>query len=1721
MAKAKKFNVFGGVFTPSILTLLGVIMYLRLPWIVGQAGLIATLGIILVAHIVSGSTGLSVASIATDKRVETGGTYYIISRSLGLPIGGTLGWALFAGLSLSVSLYLIGFAEVFLSYFGFEVTLNTIRLAGSVILLIITILTFISTSLTIKTQYIILTIMVLSLVSVFFGRHDFTPVAPQIESLPSSLPWITLFAIFFPAVTGFEAGVSMSGDLKDPRRSIPVGTISAILVALIVYVGLAVFLSYTVSSDLLVNDTNILFKIAWIPQLVIAGVLGATLSSALGSILGAPRIMQAVARDRIAPSFLGKGFGPSNEPRNALIFSFIIAQVGILIGELNVIARVVTIFFIITYGFINITYAVESWASSDFRPSFKIPRIVSIIGAVACIILMIQLDIMALAAASLILLSLFFYLKNKELTLNSGDTRSSIWRSLVKMGLKNLTNREINNRNWRPNIILFSGGAQKRPHLVEFGMALVGKQGIFTNFELVENESVDSNLSIKADNPLLDQTAVITLEEFGDVKNIITRRHICKNIYDGISVISSVYGFSGFEPNTILMGWPKNIPDPNKFETLLESLKRLDYNLTFLNYNKERKFGNHKRIDFWWSGKGNTLPLALHLIRFITSNTSWRRAEVRVLAINNSSRNTDRFQSVLSKITDSYRIDVQIKVIGNIDKLTEREIIRSESHDTCLTIVEIPDFNTTNAKADISSSTSEIVNYVNTISSEIGTSLFIRSASSFEDVSLIPQTNPVRDELIFSDLTNKDSSSISKCVHLSDTDVVRETICNLSKAIELPFNKFKEDTISAIGAERSIFLDQLEMDIKGVDERLLKILTISDKAIRERESYLLLKDFASHSQSFINEYKEKSLKGEQEILLKGVDEFISKIFKTAGSLPKVIKIMYSREDFRKLRPATFYKKINKYLKLLWLGTFKTKASLSVGLHPAADYFITNRSLKSIEFFYDNFTLQSITSFSEIREILTSYHTTIERYCKREISKSDLLADKKRVSAQFRELKSGNSKFFSNQSDIIFNELVSDIGEFSKLIDNPQANLLSRRYRAIVKSNIKLRARLSEFPDSWGGFMEIFTNRTAVDFICLNLKDRLAHLIHESLSEIQRRVDNSVVSYINEFRTIIESVGDIERYKDEKRVTDIQRELRAPVLDDLFSSLLREIDEAISELPEKIIITGNDLPKGIDFENDSNIVEIEVNIRRLASYYISSELGEKIKIHSEDTIESIFHSVDSIKNMIKLANFSLSNFDPDKDSADSMVAAFLDNIEVESGRLMVLSDNLRERLGSGLKSAFEPLTSAVINRASANLNRRKRAGERSKLTGYMNKHLKSAGKHIVNQFVKLLYRQSEGLLWAKRMEQRSEMIPLLSQNGTINPAERAARRSAIENLPYYYHNLFSGNSGIGEDFWVGMEEECERGGAAISRFMNGERGILIITGERRSGKSTLSRHLARAHFDKDRVYTVRAPQQSCSDLSVFENQLVKLLGGRERLLDEALDGLSGKSVIIINDLELWWERREGGTAVVERIIDLMKRYGDRVLFIVNVNKYALKIINKITSINTWLLDIILCQPFSARDLKEFIMLRHKAGGLKFVYKSRREEDMTNWEFASLFNKIFNLSSGNPGYAISLWLNCISEVKEGTIYLNKPTGYNSSALENLTDEHTLFLLQFILHRRFSALHLAATLRRDEASVSVVLQSLLNKDLLTEKYPGVFSLNKMVEPMLVKQFKSLELI
>ena len=220
----KKFGAFAGVFTPSILTILGVIMYLRLGWVVGQAGLIAAIVIIVVAHVISITTGLSITAISTDKKIKAGGIYYMLSRSLGLPMGGAIGITLFVGTALSIALYLVGFTEsVFAieeirNFLGIEGDINDMRIVASTVLIFLVIIAFISTSLAIKTQFIILGAIALSLFSIFFGiftNVEIHPVEVSRIATEGHVPFETIFAIFFPAVTGFTAGVAMSGDLKN------------------------------------------------------------------------------------------------------------------------------------------------------------------------------------------------------------------------------------------------------------------------------------------------------------------------------------------------------------------------------------------------------------------------------------------------------------------------------------------------------------------------------------------------------------------------------------------------------------------------------------------------------------------------------------------------------------------------------------------------------------------------------------------------------------------------------------------------------------------------------------------------------------------------------------------------------------------------------------------------------------------------------------------------------------------------------------------------------------------------------------------------------------------------------------------------------------------------------------------------------------------------------------------------------------------------------------------------------------------------------------------------------------------------------------------------------------------------------------------------------------------------------------------------------------------
>jgi solute carrier family 12 sodium/potassium/chloride transporter 2 len=721
MKKIQKFGTFAGVFTPSLLTILGVIMYMRLGWVVGNAGLIGTIIIIIIAHVISVTTGLSISSVATDKKIGAGGVYYVLSRSMGIPIGGSIGIALYVGTALSIALYLIGFAESFNNFFDLGMSINDFRITGTIALLSITILALISTSIALKTQYIILSAIAVSIISVVLGTRDFVPETVNMFATKDAMSMEIVFAVFFPAVTGFTAGIAMSGDLKDPKTSIPTGTLWAIGVGLVVYISLAIFISLSVNSETLKTDYNILMKMALFSPAVVAGIWGATLSSALGGILGGPRILQAMSMDKVTPKIFSKGKGHNNEPVNALIMVFLIAEAGILIGELDVIARVVSMFYLTAYGFINIAFFLENWANPDFQPTFKIKRWIGLLGFFACFAVMFKLDMFAMIAALTVVAGLYFWLQRKEVKLQSNDVWRSVWENVVNKGLKKINANNEDNANWNPNIILFSGHSKHQSYLLELSKTVSGRTGIVTNFKLILDKGNNK--------PLKKTEQVVSDEAFSDL-GIFARQIKVDNIYTGIRNIATTFGFSGVEPNTIMMGWPKGLEGSKEYAEMTEELLHLDYNLLYLDFDKKAKFGNYKTVDLWWrETDSKNAEMMLNIARFIIASPLWQNTRIRVLFVNNNNVNNKIVYTKIDNLVKDLRVIIEIKIIDNaIEQVAFYDLIKQFSGATDLTLIGIPNYKIEQQ--------AEFIVKTNHLFEAIGSTLLVKAANNFNVLDL-------------------------------------------------------------------------------------------------------------------------------------------------------------------------------------------------------------------------------------------------------------------------------------------------------------------------------------------------------------------------------------------------------------------------------------------------------------------------------------------------------------------------------------------------------------------------------------------------------------------------------------------------------------------------------------------------------------------------------------------------------------------------------------------------------------------------------------------------------------------------------------------------------------------------------------------------------------------------------------------------------------------------
>ncbi len=461
----KTFGTFGGVFTPTLLTILGVIMYLRMGWVVGNAGLLGAWLIIIISFAITLCTALSMSAITTNIRIGAGGAYAIISQALGLEVGGSLGIPRYISQGLAVTMYIFGFREGWLGIFPAH---DPFLVDIAVFAVLITI-AYISANLAIKTQFIIMGVIILSLVSIAIAAYQGSMEIPledsvrwgtfkgSIENEFSGSTFWVVFAVFFPAATGIMAGANMSGELKDPKKSIPVGTLWAIGVSFVIYMFLAFWLARTASEEELLNNYNVIIDKAFSGPLIIAGILGATFSSALASMVGSSRILYAMGEHHVLPysKFLS-GTSSNGQPRNAMIVTGVLIFVTMLLRDINAIAPLVTLFFLVTYAMINIVVIIEqNLGLISYRPLFKINRWVPWLGLVSSIFAMFIINPTVSLITVVIVLVVYWFLSKQNLETPFEDVRSGLFVSFAEWAAKHTWGmKSMQQRAWKPNMMV-------------------------------------------------------------------------------------------------------------------------------------------------------------------------------------------------------------------------------------------------------------------------------------------------------------------------------------------------------------------------------------------------------------------------------------------------------------------------------------------------------------------------------------------------------------------------------------------------------------------------------------------------------------------------------------------------------------------------------------------------------------------------------------------------------------------------------------------------------------------------------------------------------------------------------------------------------------------------------------------------------------------------------------------------------------------------------------------------------------------------------------------------------------------------------------------------------------------------------------------------------------------------------------------------------------------
>ncbi|MDR1886782.1 MAG: amino acid permease [Prevotellaceae bacterium] len=691
------------VYLTAVSTILGAILFLRFGYAIGTLGFFGVIFIIILGHAITVPTALAISEIATNTRVEGGGEYFIISRSFGVKIGSTIGIALYVSQAVSVAFYTIAFTEAFeplfdrwMQHFGFALPRQVVSVPALCLLSYIILKK--GTGSGMKLLYIVNAALILSLLFFFTGK----PVAVEGAGAVVIDNWkflnqdsfFVIFAICFPAFTGITAGVGLSGDLQNPGKSIPLGTMAGAFTGLIVYLLVVWKLSVSASADDLINNQLIMSKIAVCGAIIIpVGLASCTFSSAIGSILVAPRTLQAIARDKSFPvkrinTFLAHGKGKTQEPVNAYIITFIIALVFVIMGNVNAVAEIISMFFLITYGSLCLISFLNHFGSPpSYRPRFKSKWYISLGGFLLSVWAMFMINALYTILSYLVIIVLYLivenYNKNQKGLVNIfKGSLFQLNRRLQVFMQKNHSG--LDEDEWRPAAICISQNSFEREKVLELMKWISYKHGFGTYFHYIEGYyGKQTHLeSRKILSRLIEQ------RERGNSLYIDTM--ISPSYTSAIAQIIQSPSISGMENNMVIFEFDKSKPE--ELVRILDNInlvKAGDFDICILGSSATpTRYKNGIHVWIMSVDEKNT-NLMILIGYIIMSHPDWSKSHIKILNISPPGKEEDTKKGLEERIAAG-RLPVtlmNIEIVTLVENKTIGDVITEHSKYAGLTII--------------------------------------------------------------------------------------------------------------------------------------------------------------------------------------------------------------------------------------------------------------------------------------------------------------------------------------------------------------------------------------------------------------------------------------------------------------------------------------------------------------------------------------------------------------------------------------------------------------------------------------------------------------------------------------------------------------------------------------------------------------------------------------------------------------------------------------------------------------------------------------------------------------------------------------------------------------------------------------------------------------------------------------------------------------------------